>query len=354
MPTKVLELFSGIGGMRCGLTEAIGAESDLQFTAVDLNELCNKVYEDSFGEKPEYRDITGLTVQWFEALHADVWTMSPPCQPYSRQGLMLGSQDNRAKPLHHLIKVLEKLENLPRLIVVENVKNFELSDSFSELKKVLEKRGFGLHAYLLNPLYMGFPNSRLRFFLIAVLGDVSSDPLTIMSNDPAHRDGNEFIDTESMFPRRRIGDFLCKNNHSESLNVKDSVLEKRASFSFDIVAPRSRQCLCFTRSYRKFINGTGSVLLQGQERKIVSWDEMDRPKFEIDSMKILSGKLRYFCPLEAARLNGFNVNDPEADWSLKFEQSCEGSIHYYRAVGNSLNPHVVSFLVKRHWNFTDS
>jgi hypothetical protein len=117
---------------------------------------------------------------------------------------------------------------------------------------------------------------------------------------------------------------------------------------FDVVAKASKQCLCFTRSYRKFINGTGSVLYEGAGDLVIGQDDMARPKFEIDSMEKLDGTLRYFCPVEAARLNGFNVNDDACKWSLSFEDSCGGSIQYYRAIGNSLNPHVVAFVVKRH------
>ena len=347
---KVLELFSGIGGMRCGLAEALDGSEELSVVSVDLNEFCNKIYSESFGSQPHAMDICAITPEWCDAVRADVWTMSPPCQPYSRQGNMLGSQDDRAKPLHHLIGVMGQISVLPRMILVENVKNFETSDSFEDLRAVLESRGFELHGYLLNPLYMGFPNSRLRFFLVAVLRpDVERIPFKISTNDP-HMSEYEFLDTRSRDPRR-IAEFLCKPHHevtAEKLLVPERVLVKRAAMCFDVVAPRSFQCLCFTRSYRKFINGTGSVLLDGLEDDVTHWDDMKRPQFEIESMESLAGRLRYFCPLEAARLNGFTVNDGEAKWSLRFTEGCAGSIHYYRAVGNSLNPHVVAFLVRRH------
>lgn len=350
----VLELFSGIGGMRCGLSEGVGSEQHLKFTSIDLNEFCNKVYNESFGDRPLTLDICALNVDWFEKLKADVWTMSPPCQPYSRQGKGLGSRDERGKPLHHLIHVIDQLVHAPKLIIVENVKNFEESDSFHILKTKLERKGYSLYGYLLNPLYLGFPNSRLRFFLVAVL-DGKKNEFMIRCNDLSYPEFDR-LDLVN-WHQKIIRDFLCPHHDTEcGLEVPESLLAKPASFAFDIVSKQSKQCLCFTRSYKKYINGTGSVLINLDHSVVQSMvtetDEKQRPKFgNLKSMTELEGSLRYFCPLEAARLNGFNVNDDIAPWSLRFNDACRGNIQYYRAVGNSLNPHVVAFLVKRHWPF---
>ena len=342
---KVLELFSGIGGMRCGLTEGLGPSVKATFTAVDMNEFCNEVYRTSFGDKPMNRDICSIPLKWFEDLAADIWTMSPPCQPYTRQGKQEDADDDRAKPLTYLTRdILGKLNHLPRHIIVENVKNFEISDSFNDLAKVLRSRGYTLRGYLLNPLYMGFPNSRLRFFLVANLtGEISSNlDVPIVSNDPIQCGEFEQISTPSIHVVRPIGDFLCAN-HSLDLSIPKSILEKKAAFCFDIVSAESTQCLCFTRAYTKFIDGTGSVLMTDVPEDCVR-DEKNRPILRnIDSMTELVGKLRYFCPSEAARLNGFRVNETGG---LQFPPDCSGGKKYYRAVGNSLNPQVVAFLVR--------
>jgi hypothetical protein len=42
--------------------------------------------------------------------------------------------------------------------------------------------------------------------------------------------------------------------------VKDSDLQKWKSYVFDVVTSDSRRCSCFTKSYGKYVRGTGSVL----------------------------------------------------------------------------------------------
>lgn len=86
-PMRVLEFYSGIGGLRYSLQEA-GVEA-VVVEAFDINEVANDVYEHNFGHRPSQRNIQRLTVSQLDAYKADTWIMSPPCQPYTRQGCRL-------------------------------------------------------------------------------------------------------------------------------------------------------------------------------------------------------------------------------------------------------------------------
>ncbi len=354
---RVLELFSGIGGMRHGLERGVDDQrDDMIFTSIDLNQFCNEIYRESFGEAPVAADITGLTLEWFEHLGADIWTMAPPCQPYSRQGGLLQSKDPRARPLHYLINILRSLKRLPNLIILENVKNFETSDSCSELVGVLKHRGYRrIRGFLINPLYMGFPNSRLRFFLVAQLGMLeepeSTNSFPIVTNDPQCASEYPLRNCPSWMlsnMKTPIDQFLCSGHSPEVLSqlmVPASLLSKQAAFCFDIVSPASVQSLCFTRAYTKFVNGTGSVLYDDEWSGPV--DDQKRPIFgELSSMVELNGKLRYFCPMEIARLNGFPVDACHGHCHLLLPTACHADKQTYRALGNSLNPHIVAQLFK--------
>lgn len=72
------------------------------------------------------RQIEALTLEYYDRVAADVWTMSPPCQPYTRVGLQQGSQDARSRSFLYLLDVLKKMVHRPRYILVENVKGFEV------------------------------------------------------------------------------------------------------------------------------------------------------------------------------------------------------------------------------------
>jgi tRNA (cytosine38-C5)-methyltransferase len=80
----VLELFSGIGGFRYGLQRVLPTSCSVRVTAVDINTTANQVYYSNFGDKPQTRNIAQLTTSFFDDLAADLWMLSPPCQPHTQ------------------------------------------------------------------------------------------------------------------------------------------------------------------------------------------------------------------------------------------------------------------------------
>lgn len=163
---RVLELFAGLGGMRLALSYA-GLK--VETVAVEVNESALRVYAHNFSDDGSIitKDICSLTAAWFERQRCCVWTMSPPCQPYTRQGNLRDTEDPRARPLLHIIDVLREMKNLPEAIVLENVRNFERSESCALLVQVLGARGYAWRSFLLSPMQFGFPNARKRFYLVA-------------------------------------------------------------------------------------------------------------------------------------------------------------------------------------------
>jgi tRNA (cytosine38-C5)-methyltransferase len=87
---KVIEFFSGIGGLHYGLEEAWISMSkmpdELQVYAFDINTIANSVYEYNFGTKPSTKGIDSLTVEELDSLNATCYLLSPPCQPFTAGG----------------------------------------------------------------------------------------------------------------------------------------------------------------------------------------------------------------------------------------------------------------------------
>jgi tRNA (cytosine38-C5)-methyltransferase len=207
--------------------------------------------------------------------------MSPPCQPYTRIGLQQGSQDARAKSFLHLLKVLGEMENKPKYILVENVKGFEESDSRDMLVDTLKHCDYTYQEFLLTPLQIGIPNSRMRYYLLAKLKPLSfAEPPTntIIGYIPHSSISKEFVDTrlikdeeelvnESAKPIDPVSKYLEHLDHYDTYLVPDKVLAKHSQV-FDVVKPSSHRSCCFTKGYFHYAQGTGSVLQMNEEANV--------------------------------------------------------------------------------------
>ncbi|KAF2368392.1 S-adenosyl-L-methionine-dependent methyltransferase [Trinorchestia longiramus] len=121
------------------------------------------------------RNLLGLTTEEWNSIKPDLVTMSPPCQPFTRQGLQLDISDSRSKPLAHILLLLSTVHHLPAMLLLENVRGFENSAARAEVIQVISQRGYLWQEFLLCPSQLGVPNSRLRYYLIAVLSSTSSE-----------------------------------------------------------------------------------------------------------------------------------------------------------------------------------
>ncbi|EPT27246.1 DNA methyltransferase 2, putative [Toxoplasma gondii ME49] len=98
---------------------------------------------------------------------ADVWLLSPPCQPYTRGGKREDLHDPRARGLLHLLDCLERLKTPPKLLFLENVRGFEESQTRQRLLSVLKKKAYTVEEFLLSPTQLGCPNTRVRYYCLA-------------------------------------------------------------------------------------------------------------------------------------------------------------------------------------------
>jgi tRNA (cytosine38-C5)-methyltransferase len=142
--------------------------------AFDINDVANDVYELNFGHRPYQGNIQTLTASDLDKYKAQAWLLSPPCQPYTRQGLQKHSADARA---FSFIKILNLMKNMcfpPQMLFVENVVGFEVSDTHDQLIEVLSDLNFNTQEFILSPLQFGIPYSRPRYFcLVRFLEDLS-------------------------------------------------------------------------------------------------------------------------------------------------------------------------------------
>ncbi|KAM8967609.1 tRNA (cytosine(38)-C(5))-methyltransferase [Pelodytes ibericus] len=389
-PVRVLELYSGIGGMHYGLAEsAVPAEV---VAAVDVNTTANVVYKYNFPNTPLWaKSIEGLTLKEFDALSFDMILMSPPCQPFTRIGLQGDVSDPRAKSFLYILDILPRLQKPPSYILLENVKGFESSTARASLLATLQKCGYQYQEFLLSPTCLGIPNSRLRYFLMAKLrrepfvfqttsqiceefpnrnplesihsttekcfeGNMQTDvdQKNPISNSPL--DTKQFPDGTILYKLETADELERKQsqNNDSSVRTLEEYLEKtvvdldqyflpsrsllRYALLLDIVQPTSRRSTCFTKGYGHYIEGTGSVLQTATDVEISSiYKSLETSTEEEKLAQLTTLKMRYFTPKEIANLHGF---PPQFDFPDKVTTKQQ-----YRLLGNSLNVHIVAKLI---------
>ena len=337
---KVLEFYSGIGGMHYAMMSS-GVDAEV-VAAFDINTTANHVYRANFPSTQLcQRNINGLTLSYIEQLKADVFLMSPPCQPFTRQGHRADDKDNRTSSFIHLLDVLSGLSHKPSYILIENVQGFESSSTREHLLKVLTSCDYSYQEFLLTPTQFDIPNSRLRYYLLGKLKPLkfvfttTDKPCTSLPDSCNH--GDELHNpADHPVTLSKFLQLLSVKEENELL-VPADVLTRYSSL-LDIVGEDSTQCCCFTKAYGHYVEGTGSVIQCNKEESLdeAFQEYLITGKKSVQS--ILKLRLRYFSPTEIAGLLWFpsQFHFP-ADVTMKQQ---------YQLLGNSLNVYVVSVLLK--------
>jgi len=338
---KVLELFSGIGGMHRAAELAARHLVDINIeivAAVDINTVSNCIYVHNHPNTPHLqKNINGLTVKQLTKLSPELVLMSPPCQPHTRQGKQLDTKDPRSSPLEHLMRVLPQVASV-KYLLLENVYGFEKSQARELVISRLTDAGFEFQEFLLCPRQIGVPNSRLRYYLLAKREhhakwsfEKSQEILENFNSLSVNLKEMNNLNTS----KRSLEEYLDDREElNEEVIVPDKVLAKHSRV-LDIVRKDSMVSCCFTAGYTRYCEGTGSVL-QGAG----TVEDLDRVYRDLEEkgLEVLKElKLRYFSPNEVSKLLGF----PD-DFDFPNEVSMR---QQYKALGNSLNVHVVAVLI---------
>ena len=166
---RYLDLFSGIGGFREGLTRAGG------FTCMGHCEI------DKFADK-SYRALFDTEGEWFcsdiqkadpdEIPAFDLLCAGFPCQPFSIAGNLGGFSDPRGTLFFEIARLAQARK--PAYLLLENVPNLLFHDggrTFASILHALDGLGYGVEWQILNSKDFGVPQSRKRLYLIGYLDE---------------------------------------------------------------------------------------------------------------------------------------------------------------------------------------
>lgn len=297
-------------------------------------------------------DISTLTAARLSQLQADLWLLSPACQPYTKLNPNArGASDPRAQSFLHLIdNVLPQLavqQVHPRYLLVENVAGFQDSETRYHLVSTLKRLGYQIAEFNLTPLQFGIPNSRLRYYLLAKLSHLKflgcdDSRLNILDHIPSQ---HPVMSVATQCLNHYLDEL--DNESMASFRVSDRVLEKWGRL-FDIVLPSGTRSCCFTRGYTQLVERAGSILQMNEQLDTTMvFDEFLAAQRNGDAQAVqLLGclRLRYFTPDELLRL--FHITDPFTTAPFNFIWPLGVSLKSkYRLIGNSVNVEVIRRLI---------
>ena len=368
---RIIEFFCGVGGLHYAMSES-GVKHQVA-CAFDVDNMALATYSLNHPKTAtSSADIVSLTEGALARLAADTWLLSPPCQPYTRQGdagrrdrNRDNGTDGRANALERLIQLLGSCDEatLPSFLFLENVVGFESSATRSRLTAILIQRGFYFRELWASPIHFGVPNQRTRYFLLArrtadfgdwggqspMATDINSGAQSVeehlhllqldqASIDAAIAEGRR-VDAPTGMPDELVmakcgaldSYLLPKDSEQlQQLAVPDHVLE-RYGLAMDFVTRQSCRTCCFTKNYSRYIKGTGSILLEA----VTTMPTLhDAPSLE--DLRVL--RPRFFAPSEIAAIHGFPRSFAFPAHITRKKQ--------YELLGNSLSVPVVTLLVR--------
>lgn len=255
---RVLEFFSGIGGF----ATAIGRLADAVL-AFDIRQAAVDTYRLNFERhRCELRAIESIPHARISTFAADLWWVSPPCQPFTHQGRQRDLNDARTQPLIALIDQIPQSQ--PTYFAMENVPGFAQSETRVCLLRALEQQHYQVCEFDVCPSQLGWPMRRRRYYLVGSRAQDLMAPRSVTGRNwrelwdrrPTARDSIAFAED-------RLLESFCKHLHFVRFDAADAVAR------------------CFTSAYGRSPLRSGSYIL-----------EQD-------------GRIRHFAPCEMLRLMGF-------------------------------------------------
>lgn len=150
-------------------------------TSVEINPFANQTYVHNFPDVLNMnKNIQKLTKKMIKNMSVNTILMSPPCQPFTKNGLMKDLEDNRADPFKFICNLLKE-DAMPSVeyILMENVRGFDRSNARDLFLETLQAAGFYYQEFIISPTILGVPNTRHRYYCIAR----KSSPFPFASQD---------------------------------------------------------------------------------------------------------------------------------------------------------------------------
>ena len=173
---KVNELFAGIGAFRKAL-ERLNIPHEIVGIS-EIDKYAIKSYEAIYGATRNYGDISKVD----KLDYADLWTYGFPCQDISVAGHQAGiikgeTRSGLLYEVERLLSVAAQHEELPKYLILENVKNLvskKFIEQFEAWLTWLDELGYNSYWKVINAKDCGIPQNRERVFAVSIRKDIDT------------------------------------------------------------------------------------------------------------------------------------------------------------------------------------
>ena len=301
---RFIDLFAGIGGIRCGLEQAAKAKGYnpvCVFTS-EIKPYAVSVLQENHPGETITGDITKVDTKNIPEF--DILCAGFPCQAFSSAGKRQGFADTRGTLFFEVERILR--DKRPKGFILENVEGLVNHDGGQTLKVIIDKLSalnYKLSYRVLNSKYFGVPQERKRIYIVGSINhepNLADFPITESKLGDILESGLPTADTP--FIRTLLHHFSIEDLYGKSIKDKRGGDTNIHSWDLEIKGP-------VTAEQKKLLD---TILTERRKKK---WAEIIGIDW-MDGMPLTTEQIRSF--FDSPRLEEM-LEDLTDKGYLKFE-----------------------------------
>ena len=238
---RFIDLFAGIGGIRCGLEQA-AREKGLTPVCVLTSEIkpyAVNVLKQNHPAETITGDITKVDTKNIPDF--DILCAGFPCQAFSSAGKRMGFADTRGTLFFEVERILR--DKRPKGFILENVEGLVNHDGGKTLQVIVDRLialGYKFDYRVLNSKHFGVPQERKRIYIVGSLEekpDLNNFPIKESKLSDILESGQPTLDTP--FIRRLLDHFTIEQLYGKSIKDKRGGETNIHSWDLEIKGPVS-------------------------------------------------------------------------------------------------------------------
>ena len=338
---KVGTFFSGIGSPEKALQKLVNENLidgyELQFfSEIDRNAIKSYCAIHNVDETLNLGDIK--KIKGTDLKCCDLWIGGFPCQDISCAGNMRGFElksNTRSSLGWEMIRLLKEVEKKPKYVIFENVASItskKFKNTLDLFKDDLKKLGYELYESVVNAVDYGIPQTRKRYFLVAILNGKKqfSFPKPLNNNKIL----KDFL--EEKVPEKY---YLSSSKYKEYNNKRWFSKKNSDKLIYEIDVEKYKHGgLCGKDHSTNFVQSSRIYSENGFAPTLTRSNLANNFKVVINDNKYM--KIRKITPIEAWKLMGFDTLDYD-----NASKVCKETALYEQA-GNSMVVNVIYYLLK--------